>query len=353
MAVQKWPEYSWGFYAASVIKDTLFTALFALYCCKTMDLFQKCCDKNDGNAGIADWMIYGLLNFLICAIRSEGICRVIPVCVLMCLAMRRGRRKMAVTALAVICVFAVYNMVVLPWMGIGKAPGRDMASIPFQQTARYLRDYGWDIRPEEQEVLDRVFPEVSIAEQYQEELSDPVKNYAYAFGKEEILDYIRVWAAMGIRHPDVYIQATMNNAYGYFYPFHNTRVMAAYQNYIKEGLADLDIHYVMNKETRDALTDYAELWRVFPGVSILSNPGTAGIVILVIWMLLVRKRFFREMAVLSVAALHLMVCVASPVNGFLRYAMPLMAALPVLIAWCWMRYKKTGVSLQFEQDIIY
>ena len=43
----------------------------------------------------------------------------------------------------------------------------------------------------------------------------------------------------------------------------------------------------------------------------------------------------REMALLVPELCVLLVCIASPVNAYLRYIMPIMAAMPLTLAWCY------------------
>lgn len=56
------------------------------------------------------------------------------------------------------------------------------------------------------------------------------------------------------------------------------------------------------------------------------------IVILLLGYLIYRKRW-KGILVLAAPALNVAICIASPVNGLLRYAFPLMACMPAVIFW--------------------
>ena len=78
---------------------------------------------------------------------------------------------------------------------------------------------------------------------------------------------------------------------------------------------------------------YADLWSQIPGLAQICNAGTyTWIVILLLGYLIYRKRW-KGILVLAAPALNVAICIASPVNGLLRYAFPLMACMPAVIFW--------------------
>ena len=106
-----------------------------------------------------------------------------------------------------------------------------MLSIPFQQTARYLRDAGDDVTPEEKAAISAILDYEGLPELYNPNLSDPVKaTYDNETGLDELITYFQAWYQMLLRHPDIYVQATMNNLYGYFYPGGFTTKLYSYDN---------------------------------------------------------------------------------------------------------------------------
>ena len=109
------------------------------------------------------------------------------------------------------------NCIVFPLLNVEPGSIREMLSLPFQQTARYLRDAGWDVTEEEKAAIDRVLDYDVLAESYDPDLSDNVKS-TYHGETEDLKDYFSAWFQMLLRHPGIYIQATMNNYYQYFYP---------------------------------------------------------------------------------------------------------------------------------------
>ena len=75
------------------------------------------------------------------------------------------------------------------------------------------------------------------------------------------------------------------------------------------------------------------------------NPGSyTWLVFIGIGYLLYKKRLRGSLALVA-PFLNILVCIASPVNGYLRYAMPLMACAPVIVYWCMYYRNKKEVFL--------
>ena len=90
-------------------------------------------------------------------------------------------------------------------------------SIPFQQTARYVRDYGYEISEEDAEIISRALDYENLAEKYDPITSDPVKYTYHAETTEDLTAYFGLWFRQLLKHPGSAVEATMNNAYGWFY----------------------------------------------------------------------------------------------------------------------------------------
>ena len=150
------------------------------------------------------------------------------------------------------------------------------------------------------------------------------------------------------KHPGVYFEATFHNTFGYYYPFHQCKALSGYQFYINGAplaTGDFDIHYIIPDSLRNIISSYSELWRSIPGTAQIMNPGSyTWLVFIGIGYLLYKKRLRGSLALVA-PFLNILVCIASPVNGYLRYAMPLMACAPVIVYWCMYYRNKKEVFL--------
>ncbi len=325
-----------GAYAQALIKDGIFMAFVALF----ITLYTECClsclhiiPKIDIKKQMCFLFIVG---FIVCLTRKNGIYMVLPADVLLCVFFDKGKKRVALllSALLALSYFSV-NEKIPAAIGIEPGSVKEMLSIPFQQTARYLKEYPDDITEEEAEAIEKVL-RLDVGERYFPEVSDPVKNTFHS-GEEDLAEYFKVWRTMFWRHPGVYLEATIHNAYGYYYPFYNFSRLQPYQFYIKgEPIAtgDFDIHYIMPEKLRNWMANYAMIWRNMPGLAQLLNPGFYSWVLLLICGYTVYSHRYKRMLLFVTPLLNIVIYIASPVNGFLRYAMPLLACMPVLIFFC-------------------
>lgn len=91
-----------------------------------------------------------------------------------------------------------------------------MFSLPFQMTARYVRDYGEDMTPGEKEAVDKLLDLSTLAERYNPVFADPVKGYTERGTAGEYLAYLKAFVSMGLRHPDACFQAAGAMLSGWF-----------------------------------------------------------------------------------------------------------------------------------------
>ena len=84
-----------------------------------------------------------------------------------------------------------------------------------------------------------------------------------------------------------------------------------------------------------AVDGFSRLWSVTPGLALLNAPGTHAWALLLCTAALLRKRRWRALAAAFPLWLALAICCVSPVNGLVRYALPIMAAMPTMLAYTW------------------
>lgn len=249
--------------------------------------------------------------------------------------------------LAMLCIFlARYAVedIYVPQKGILPSEPRDLLSIPSQQTARYVKEHYDEITEEEMDVLSGLFRvEVrSLAELYNPELADPVKAQLQNYPTSEDLKmYFGVWFAQLCKHPDTYIQAWMNNIYGYFYPnrfntfgeFVGRYVYFGNTQYWRDG--QLDFTYAMEyRELRDMFEKEADIVSRLPLVSMLYSCGFHNYILIGCITFLLAHKKYKEIIIMLPSILTVLICLFCPVNAYIRYMLPVMAAMPLNLVWC-------------------
>ena len=108
----------------------------------------------------------------------------------------------------------------LPALKISPGSDREWMGFFYQQTARYVRDYPDEVTVQEWEAIDGVLEYDKLAEAYNPITSDPVKFDAYRSEQtwKERKAYFKAWFQQFLKHPGVYVEASINGCYGFFYP---------------------------------------------------------------------------------------------------------------------------------------
>jgi len=241
---------------------------------------------------------------------------------------------LACTIGIVLCHFAVTTSLAA-FLDARPGQASEAMSIPFQQTARFIRDFPDEVTAEERQAIDQVLVFDRLAEVYNSRLSDPVKNQ-HRYNDADLPEYLRHWFAMGLRRPQVYIEATLSNSFSYFAPvrhffeprntnvhFHNSQVF--------DNIAG--VTNVQNPEQRLQIRHLIFDFTRLPIINLffqIANYTWALLLCILILYVKNRKGFILGFlpALWTIA-----VCIASPVNGYLRYFLPVYVLFPVLLAY--------------------
>ena len=333
---------SWGAYAQMVVKDTIFYGVFAGFCLLLVKVLRK-----RGRCGPALWAGLVLLGLACALLRNNGLYAVVPA--LLCLAAAlRGRRARALAAgggAAVLAVWLAFHQLLLPALGVEPGSSREMYSLPFQQTARYVAMYGEELTAEDIAVIDSVLDYEMVRDWYDPRVADTVKN-TYHGTDETMEDYWRLWLDCGRRHPDAYLQATLNLMFGYLLPGYRYGVFGGNYFMTQDPRYGIDVDFAF-PEAASAVDYFSRLWSETPGLLLLNAPGTHAWALVLCTAALLRKRRWRGLAAAVPLWITLAVCCVSPVNGLVRYALPLMAATPLLLAFVW---REQGQREDGEED---
>ena len=319
----------WWTAMQTVIKDTLYTIAFALFVFEYVKVFLK-----DGNRWDIIFLIASAIG--VCSLRNGGHFIVLPALLALMIAVVDRRKLMCVVFVIVALADYCLNTVVIDHLGLTPVNQVEALSIPLQQIARYVTYYEDELTEEEKSIIDCVVKYDGISERYNPELSDPIKNKYRNTTEEEWDAFWNLWFEKLLEHPGVYITATMNHVFGYIDPFYVYDGMSKYQLYNKGSISNRDTDvvyskYLMSQEVRTAAEDAAKIWNNIPFLSFIVSPAFCTWVGIFLIGALLRKKKWRAALLFVAPLMSVLICFASPVNGLLRYALPVMAAIPPLI----------------------
>ena len=249
-----------------------------------------------------------------------------------------------ITFCAAVFLHAVVEHAVLTRLDLLEADNdtRESSSVFFQQTARYVRDHSDVISTEEILAIDKVLDYYAIGDLYEAKRSDPVKEtYRNEATDEDYKNYLKAWAKGLFKEPGCYIQATLGNISGYFYP----------DDFGYYG----DLYFVSQTFTDEIkapekLGKTAEALRIMdcdshhiPVVGLFSSVG------FYIWADIFMALFFLYKKRYSLfvynmpAIVTILICMASPINNTVRYALPAIFMVPfIFCAYFGRDYEKSG-----------
>ena len=327
-------------YAMSGVKDTYYTSFIILYVLFLFDMvtFYK------NNKISWKYAIYiTLVSFLIILFRNNGIYVILLTFPLLILFIRPNRWKFTLVFLLLLGGNQLYNKVIIPSLGISEGSIREVLSIPFQQTARYVKYHDNELTDKQKKQIDTIIGYNDLKERYNPEKADPVKNnYNKYTTTKELISYFKdVWLDGLMKHPTTYMEATIHNTYGYFYP--NSMkwyIYYKYDNRITENNL-VDYHYNSLSSVRNILSKNAIMYPYYPVVGLLANIGFSTWIIFLLAVYVIDHKKKEYLIVLSPLLVTLLVCIASPVNTYFRYAMPYVFMIPTLIGLIVFNIKKS------------
>ena len=344
-----------GMMSVIFCKDTLY-AVFALLCFVLTQVLY-CSEANKPAPSFIYAVLWALSLVGLCIFRHEGKIIVVAILTLLFISYP-SKRALTVKGLAAVISILVINSAIICVMDVSKGSVREKLSLPILFTAQYYNRYPADLSEEDDRILRSVFDISDISEltYYTDlDISDEIKEkMIYAPDRHALIEYCFLVLKDSVRHPGLFFEVVWKHSSGYFLPAKEKFEEADSFLYILGGEERIDeylkIGFGSNKTLRNTLRNYVCFWDDNPVLGILFNPG------LYTWLMII------EMAVLIICRkakkvlwylpmlLTLAILVLSPLNGSLRYSLPLIYTMPVYLELAYSQFasiftkRKSSVS---------
>ncbi len=269
-------------------------------------------------------------------------------------------RLLVAAPIVVACIalgsYLWFSNVFMPEHGISPGSRREVLSIPFQMTARFVQKHdgahsgvknGTDdglVTKEEREVIDRVLNYSTLGKRYDPNKSDDVKSGFNEYASKANLDaYFEVWVEMFWKDPECYVSALVNNYYGYFYPSEqdvwtyspatSRRIMARRSNQVKP-FDFAPFGSPVNSFCGQLVNVYRVAIQRIPLLSLTMSSATYVWLMVLSSIYLLRGRQWRALALWVPFWSILAVCLIGPCNGatYMRYIYPVVLIAPFVAA---------------------
>ncbi len=205
--------------ALSTTKDVLFSALVLL--CTL--LVYEMADSSGNGLTRKGWSLYTFWTILLLLFRNNALYALLLTIPAACFLLRRNqlqkgaswRRYLACTVLALI-LSAAGSMALKTALHAQNGSPREMLSIPLQQMARTRVKAEETLSEDMRRELDQYLPAEWVFAAYNPYLADPVKSRAVIHN--DPAGFIRTWIRLGLKHPQIYIDAFLDTSVGYWFP---------------------------------------------------------------------------------------------------------------------------------------
>lgn len=328
-----------GNFAQWFEKDLLYSEAVLWNFLLFTDIFHKqSCSKKQ-----AIWFFFSGLSASL--LRNNAFYAFAPAIVLFILYLKgHDRKRFIISGASLFLAVWVCSNAVYPALGIRPGSVAESLSIPFQQTARYVRDHGDQVTAEEAEAIDAVLDYENLPSLYMPDVSDPVKA-SYKEDPSKLMPYFSTWFQMLLKKPKTYAAAFISNSAGFFGPVAiHTEVtidVGEYSSYSNPDANHSQPYYAISdtvilnraahEKNADQLNHYTNFWYKTPILQLFCMPGFYTWIILALGFYLLTRKTIPMLLLLVPSVMNILGCIASPLSNSLRYQLSVILCIPFLI----------------------
>ena len=318
----------WWSYLQCSCKDTLFFVAFAWL---LLTAFRLSLGEH-GRSAYLQLIISAVLTAIL---RNNGTVVAVPLLVMLICRVKEKKpriRAAAVSAVALAFILLL-NVVLVQLNHIPSYSVFESRSVQLQQVARCVKEKGDELTEQDREDISAVLPYDRLADAYKPELSDRIKNLVLdRLPDDETLQrFNRVWLSLLQRYPVTCLNALLGQCYEYLAPFDVSMELGLFLFYTDGMDGEPFAVYAFSEDTRTMAQALAYAWNRLPLLQLLMMPGIYFWALLFLLTLLLRRRQTVGLLPVCLLLCYNIGCMFSPVNGYIRYMLPIMAALPIAV----------------------
>ena len=316
-------------YTTTAVKDTpsaLFTLLYSVFLLQILRNY-KSIFKNKKR------LIFFIITiFLVISLRNNGIITILSSYIFLFVIYKSNWKKLLITLLIPIITLTIFNTIMYNVFDVSKGSKREYFSIPFMQVARLMRNgYDKEFTSKEKKIINKVLDYKKIGKDYYPDVSDPVKDtYRKDATNKDLTNFFKVWTKYLFKHPNIYIKSFIASTNKYFYPNGNPNY--ALLGVDKKIYEHFDIkEQVIFKEQKQKLDYFNSILSNIPIIGLIFRVAFYDWVLLISCAYIIYKKKYKNLIPLIPLLSVLLVCLASPLNGSMRYILPIVFSIPMCI----------------------
>lgn len=319
------------YYALSVFKDVLYASVFILF----VVLMHRATVLSVSRVirpTISYVLAFCFVSIALILLRHNGLHVFLVSLFFMLWFLPKHRYFWNIICCVGVSVHVIFNFYYLPYIKVSPGPAREKYSVPFQQTARYVKYRPDRVSEQEKELIAAVLPYDSLGDIYTPKLSDPVKStFNFLATEQEFRGYLRAWVQGLFKEPIVYLEATINNTYLYLYPLEVSWVIIPRPHLV---LKKLGYDYNPQNSGHSISRHIVGFGRVFiflPVVGLTINGAFLVWLVLVMVTYLLYRKYYANLVFFIPYLATIAIFFFSPANGHYRYFLPIVFSAPFLI----------------------
>lgn len=200
-------------FSVTIWKDILFAAAVLCFGCTLLRTFKK--------ASRADLFLMGISGLMLCLFRSNGWYAFLLCFPVLLLYFRKKKKTMYPVFFTVFLLSVLIKWPLMNALHVTQPDLVESLSIPIQQVAAVLCN-DRELADDELELIENVADLTYIKDLYVPYFADNMKELVRAghpeYLEEHKQEFLKLWAALGIRYPGDYLTAYIRQTYGYWYP---------------------------------------------------------------------------------------------------------------------------------------
>lgn len=268
--------------------------------------------------------------------------------------LRKDKRKLRELLAAVLISMIFFQVgvqgLLFPVFHISQGSVREMLSVPFVQTARYVKEYGDTLDAEDENNILTLFSREDntlkdIVRNYVPDQADKVKDrFNPGATKTDLRNYFKTWGKGFLKHPEIYIEAFFNLNYGWF-NFDNKQRLHHYT-----GIAGKNITKMLEDvQSPDALagaqrslTEYVEIVTRLPFTTWMIEYSFYTWAYVIFLMVMIIRKKYQELLTCCILYANYFIGFLGPVS-YTRYALPMIICAPFIMILTFMTEGKREV----------
>ncbi len=322
-------------YIGVIIKDELYTAFLVIFFLCLVDL-QPDHEAFSRNPLKLTILFVSVVNIWL--IRKNGSYILLASAVLFlvrCFRKKLSKRPVFVLAAALVVSAGLYSFLGA-YFHAEKGSVGEALSLPFQQTARYVKSYENEVTEEERAAIDAVLPYDRLADAYDPRVADPVKGM-YRGDGSKLGAYFKTWLAQFRKHPLCYVSATWEQNYYLFVPEEDNITLYTDMNLAPYGDSFKPLAEIFEQTDSGTLKQWiVKEFKAIHQMPLAGLPGNVSFWFYVLLFATVISVAHRtdDFLLLAVSWFTVLFVILGPViQGHPRYMFPVVYVMPVTVGF--------------------